>query len=621
MTNKKILVGMLALMLSFGMVVIGCGGGSIGPVNLPQTVQYEGIDTAGNAYILTITENIARATYVAAAGDSYELIIRMANGTEKISRGTVTAISVDGTFTLQPSVGGSTTFSVTVSVTGISSITGTIAVEGGGIVTPHSFTGNSGGDDDGDDDGDNDGNNDGDNNGDNGDNDGDNDSDISDVVWYKWIESSADVTLDFEEQQGGVIKVTVGGTLVPAFDKWKAAVGYTNSNRILQQGKDYKYKFEMWTDSGTRNVSVQYYNDEDTKTYYEFRDQPVTAVRKTYELVGVPHPKAKVEKLDFQCGDTAGVFYVKIISITEINEGVDDGSGTWWTWVDDTADVTVGFEEQQNGIVKATVSGTPASDRWKAMLGYTNSDQTLQQGKHYKYKFEMWTDSGTRKVNVQYYNDEDTAIYHGFNNQTVTTERKTYELAQGIPHPKAKAAQLGFQCGDTTGVFYVRIISITEISGSEVRDYNKYTREVYLRLSQYGEDNNGNPLINWGTGGLKIKDFYSETLKPNTKYTFYIWGSVDQYLSHFGGYLFNNEWQQVATLNFVNGNLSYEFSTTAMMFYFTTHEDDFESIKDTVFLGLWNSPSNMVAPDGVPLGTIMATISNFYMTIIEDEDQ
>jgi hypothetical protein len=137
MTNKKIWLGVLALALMFGMTVVGCGGDDGGGGG-PQTAKYEGNDVAGNTYTLTITEK-ARAVYTATAGDSYELIITMVDGTKKTSKGTVETISTDGTFILQPSVASSETFSVVINNTVISSVEGVIAVEGGDIITPRTF--------------------------------------------------------------------------------------------------------------------------------------------------------------------------------------------------------------------------------------------------------------------------------------------------------------------------------------------------------------------------------------------------------------------------------------------------------------------------------------------------
>jgi hypothetical protein len=136
MTNKKFLWGILALALMFGMTVVGCGEDS---TDNSQTVSYEGSDISGNTYILTVTEKTGRAAYTPVQGDSYVLTIKKAGQPDKISRGTVMQISADGTFTLQPLVEGSDTFSVVISGAKISSVKGDIAIDGGEVITARSF--------------------------------------------------------------------------------------------------------------------------------------------------------------------------------------------------------------------------------------------------------------------------------------------------------------------------------------------------------------------------------------------------------------------------------------------------------------------------------------------------
>ena len=138
MTKKIILTAILAIALVLGMTVVGCDDGSTDD-NVPQTAQYEGKDAVGNTYILTITEKAGKAAYTPAAGDSYVLIIKMSGQPDKKSSGTITIVSADGTFTLQPSVEGAVTFSITISDKKISSVVWTIAVEKGETVTPRSF--------------------------------------------------------------------------------------------------------------------------------------------------------------------------------------------------------------------------------------------------------------------------------------------------------------------------------------------------------------------------------------------------------------------------------------------------------------------------------------------------
>jgi len=67
------------------------------------------------------------------------LVIKLKDGTEKTSKGKIASVSTDGTFTLQPSVGGSNTFSVVISGEDIKSIVGSISIEGGTPITAGTF--------------------------------------------------------------------------------------------------------------------------------------------------------------------------------------------------------------------------------------------------------------------------------------------------------------------------------------------------------------------------------------------------------------------------------------------------------------------------------------------------
>jgi hypothetical protein len=140
MANKKFWPGILVMALVFGMTVVGCGGDSANNTSGGSNpLKYEGKDVSGNTYILTVTEKAGRAAYTPSEGDSYVLIIKITGQQDKTSSGTIKSIGSDGTFTLQPSIEGSVTFSITISGTEISSVTGDITVEKGETIKPRSF--------------------------------------------------------------------------------------------------------------------------------------------------------------------------------------------------------------------------------------------------------------------------------------------------------------------------------------------------------------------------------------------------------------------------------------------------------------------------------------------------
>jgi hypothetical protein len=131
MKKKDLFVGILALVLAFGIVVTGCDNGDTSKTPA-ESVIYTSTDSSGNTYTLTVTANTDRATYAEKSGDSYELKIAPLSGTTKISRGTVESIDGNGSLALKPS-NAATTFSITVSGGSMTAISGTITLDDGEI--------------------------------------------------------------------------------------------------------------------------------------------------------------------------------------------------------------------------------------------------------------------------------------------------------------------------------------------------------------------------------------------------------------------------------------------------------------------------------------------------------
>ena len=125
MKKKLIISAMLALIL----VLTGCsdpadsGGGA-----QPSSASYE-YAKSGTTYKLTITQNLAKAAYAPAAGDTYVLLI-IKGAETKTSKGVVESI-LDGVFKLKPE-NSATTFSVKISAGTITQITGNITIVGTG---------------------------------------------------------------------------------------------------------------------------------------------------------------------------------------------------------------------------------------------------------------------------------------------------------------------------------------------------------------------------------------------------------------------------------------------------------------------------------------------------------
>jgi hypothetical protein len=100
-TTKWLAVIVLVAVTVFSFTV--CNNGTTTPVKQPEPSQGEKITYKGGDYELSIIENTSRAAaYIPAAGDQYE--IRDSSG-KIVSKGSITKIDDDGTYTFKPASG------------------------------------------------------------------------------------------------------------------------------------------------------------------------------------------------------------------------------------------------------------------------------------------------------------------------------------------------------------------------------------------------------------------------------------------------------------------------------------------------------------------------------------
>ena len=144
--------------------------------------------------------------------------------------------------------------------------------------------------------------------------------------WGSYIDPTSTATLTYSVDNSGVCKITVGG--VPQandetdnWGKWKADVRYSYTAKVNTR---YVYEFEAWTASGSRDLTIQYYNtwgDWDREGVTFASGITLTTERKTHTVYGRILPRGEVRHLEFQCADQLGTFYVKILSIKEYQTG------------------------------------------------------------------------------------------------------------------------------------------------------------------------------------------------------------------------------------------------------------------------------------------------------------
>jgi hypothetical protein len=131
--------------------------------------------------------------------------------------------------------------------------------------------------------------------------------------WGKWFDPTSTVTLVYSVASDGVCTITVNGTAEP-LEVWKAYAGYFYTAKA---GASYEYTFEAWTQSGTRELHLQYYENNDDKVWLGMSAGSITNERKTYTVRGQALPKGGERKFQFQCADQTGTFYVRVISIRQ----------------------------------------------------------------------------------------------------------------------------------------------------------------------------------------------------------------------------------------------------------------------------------------------------------------
>jgi len=133
-------------------------------------------------------------------------------------------------------------------------------------------------------------------------------------------------------------------------------------------------------------------------------------------------------------------------------KGEEIQKGMWiWTW-QDTVDQTwsdMGFTpEGRETAYTFTFNVKSAGNPGDAVAG---ADYKVKAGSAYEYKFEAWTKSGTRTLEIWYQDEYD----GGFKkNITITTEHKTYTFT-GEPILATSINRGGKNPGQSTMRFYV----------------------------------------------------------------------------------------------------------------------------------------------------------------------
>jgi len=336
--------------------------------------------------------------------------------------------------------------------------------------------------------------------------------------WQSSTDETSTATIDhFSVDDKGLITVTIGGSPesnneTDGWGRWKASVDFLYTGNI---DTSYIYEFEAWTETGSRTLNVQYYWDEETGEY-KLVERTISSQPARYMVIGQNLPKDGIRALSFQCGDQLGTFYLRVVDIREA--GPEDhlpekwpDAYRWSVWANPESTASITHSVADDGVCTITVGGEAYEDRWYANASYK---YTARANTAYEYEFEAWTQSGSRTVNVQYFNDwADTGVRGETIN--ITSTRATYTI-EGDLLPKGGEREIEFQCADQTGTFYIKILSITPVPSAETPDpsadiFNVASADEWnAAVSEINERGEGSYLIN------VVGDFSMNGVTSNT---------------------------------------------------------------------------------------------------------
>jgi hypothetical protein len=143
--------------------------------------------------------------------------------------------------------------------------------------------------------------------------------------WWDWREDGSTLALERSINAEGVLKVIVSGAPVavpnPGGDPWQVyslEVGYNNYK--AEPNSRYKYTFKIWTDSGTARIPVVTWPGDRIDNMSGLWVD-ITTVEQTYLLVTkFPLNSEEEENLRFWFAGVTGTFYIQVISIEKTDE-------------------------------------------------------------------------------------------------------------------------------------------------------------------------------------------------------------------------------------------------------------------------------------------------------------
>jgi hypothetical protein len=188
--------------------------------------------------------------------------------------------------------------------------------------------------------------------------------------------------------------------------------------------------------------------------------------------------------------------------------GEDETPEGTWKWVQTSKpegysgiswplnDNSLTIEKINDNTFKFTMhNAAPEWWRWTAMAGINYS---ANPGIN-EYKLELWTESGTRDINIRYYEkgekrDQWDSPENGYMGMDITLGTTHKDITAIGAETDGRDDSIGVQCGDKTGSFYIKIVSITSRSGD------------FPLAGAYTDADTGDTITVSATGTYKIVD-------------------------------------------------------------------------------------------------------------------
>jgi len=154
------------------------------------------------------------------------------------------------------------------------------------------------------------------------------------------------------------------------------------------------------------------------------------------------------------------------------------------------------YSIDNNEVCTVIVGGTPEKNGvdgvWRAWTIQAFYPYTGEEGMLYEYKFEAWTQSGTRDLHIQYYENNEDAVYLG-DTIPITTKRTTYTV-RGRVLPKDFRDGVHFQLADQIGTVSIKMLEIKELKIGKLTITN-FSNSPGMTQGSYIWGDNTNTLI------------------------------------------------------------------------------------------------------------------------------